>query len=283
MNYVYASPIINTERGNLDIMRPNKFFTATIQEVFKKKKVATINELKGVLGANEKTVFRKLKELSYRTSYTHSGQFYTLSKMASFDSSGLWTYKSIKFSKYGTLLKTANIFVDNAEKGYTARELGNILNVEVKKTLLELFKKDLIDREKISGYYIYCSRNTSIRRKQIRYRKSEEKRMPYKFILPKPKILANELKAAIIIFFSILNEKQRRLYAGLESMKIGQGGDSIISEMLNINDKTVRRGKNELLGQTIDNETIRNSGGGRKEILKKNASTLEKNRSINGI
>ena len=86
----------------------------------------------------------------------------------------------------------------------------------------------------------------------------------------KPDILMNELKAAIIIFFSILNEKQRRLYAGLESLKIGRGGDKIISDLLGINIKTVNKGKKELLGDTIKIDTIRDSGGGRKKTQKKN-------------
>ncbi|MBT4092082.1 MAG: hypothetical protein HOE30_26640, partial [Deltaproteobacteria bacterium] len=34
-----------------------------------------------------------------------------------------------------------------------------------------------------------------------------------------PDILLNELKAALIIFYSSLNEKQRRLYAGFECLK----------------------------------------------------------------
>jgi hypothetical protein len=37
----------------------------------------------------------------------------------------------------------------------------------------------------------------------------------------------DELKAAILLFYSLLDEQQRRLFAGLESIKLGQGGDSI--------------------------------------------------------
>jgi hypothetical protein len=36
-------------------------------------------------------------------------------------------------------------------------------------------------------------------------------------------VLAHELKAAIILFFSLLDERQRRFFAGLESLKIGLG------------------------------------------------------------
>jgi hypothetical protein len=37
------------------------------------------------------TVFRKLKELGYRTSYSHRGRFYTLDRIARFDRQGLWS------------------------------------------------------------------------------------------------------------------------------------------------------------------------------------------------
>ncbi|GAH03432.1 unnamed protein product [marine sediment metagenome] len=78
----------------------------------------------------------------------------------------------------------------------------------------------------------------------------------------------NELKAVIIIFFSLLNEKQKRLYAGLESIKIGRKGDKIISGLLGLNIKTVSRGRHELLSDTSLVDTIRAKGGGRKTIKK---------------
>ena len=85
----------------------------------------------------------------------------------------------------------------------------------------------------------------------------------------KPAILMNELKAALIIFFSTLDEKQRRLYAGYESLKIGHGGDKRIAELLDLDQKTVARGRQELLGGKVNVDRIRKSGGGRKQIKKK--------------
>ena len=82
-------------------------------------------------------------------------------------------------------------------------------------------------------------------------------------------ILMNELKASLIIFFSMLDEKQRRLYAGLESLKVGHGGDKYISEVFDINEKTVSRGRKELLEQKVEVDTIGKKGGGRKEIKNK--------------
>ena len=38
--------------------------------------------------------------------------------------------------------------------------------------------------------------------------------------------MPDQLRAAIVLFASLLDERQRRLYAGLESLKCGWGGDA---------------------------------------------------------
>ena len=77
--------------------------------------VATINELKEVLGTDtDLTVFRKLKELSYYSSYSHRGRYYTLDEIARFDDLGLWSYNSVRFSKHGTLKDTIEILVETS-------------------------------------------------------------------------------------------------------------------------------------------------------------------------
>ena len=70
------------------------------------------------------------------------------------------------------------------------------------------------------------------------------------------------------MFYSILNEKQRRLYAGLESLRVGHGGDRLISELLALNEKTVSKGRKELLEREVVIDSIRRKGGGRKTIKK---------------
>ena len=85
----------------------------------------------------------------------------------------------------------------------------------------------------------------------------------------RPEILMNELNAALIMFFSTLNEKQRRFYAGFESLKVGYGGDKQIAELLNIDRRTVAKGRIELLNDEVDLDTIREAGGVRKHIKKK--------------
>jgi len=82
-------------------------------------------------------------------------------------------------------------------------------------------------------------------------------------------VLPEELKAAIVLFYSLLDEKQRRLYAGLEALKIGHGGDRQIAELLGLDPSTVARGRRELLARDVESERIRRRGGGRRPVVKK--------------
>ncbi len=73
----------------------------------------------------------------------------------------------------------------------------------------------------------------------------------------------------ISLFFDTLNERQRRLYAGLESARLGHGGDAQMAHALQLDPATVSRGRHELLSGEVIKERIRKPGGGRKRIEKK--------------
>src|SRR5262249_56187531 len=81
---------------------------------------------------------------------------------------------------------------------------------------------------------------------------------------------AKEVKAAILLFYSLLDEQQRRLYAGLESLQLGRGGDRQLADFLDLDPHTVARGRQQLLAQDVQVDRIRRRGGGRKRV-KKNA------------
>lgn len=78
-----------------------------------------------------------------------------------------------------------------------------------------------------------------------------------------------ELKASILLFYSLLDEQQRRLYAGLESLKLGRGGDRSLAEFLQLDPHTVARGRQQLLAQDVEVDRARRTGGGRKRVEKK--------------
>ena len=56
-------------------------------------------ELKRALGTHaDMTVFRKLRQLSYHSSYSHRGKYYTTDETARFDQLGLWSFRAVWFS-----------------------------------------------------------------------------------------------------------------------------------------------------------------------------------------
>ena len=233
-----------------------------------KRKMAVLEELKKLLKTQSRTtVFRKLKKLDYISSCSHKGKYYSLDAIAKYNDYGVWQHKSVTFSKYGTVKKTLEFLIEKSLKGYAASELYLILEIKVEDVLLELLKSKRVVRKRMSGKYVYYSKNPNQSKKQELTRK-DKLQLPDKEKMNSD-ILMNELKAALIIFFSTLNEKQRRLYAGFESLKVGRCGDEIIAKLLNINIKTVSRGRKELLCQKVNVDTIREQGGGRKQIKKK--------------
>jgi predicted transcriptional regulator len=68
---------------------------------------------------------------------------------------------------------------------------------------------------------------------------------------------------------ALLDERQRRLFAGLLARANGHGGIVKIAEITGLSRTTIRRGIAELSeGSTLDAERIRQRGGGRKSVEK---------------
>ena len=252
------------------IMRPERYRARDLIGLFKECKIATLPELKHALGTQaDITVFRKLAELSYRTSYSHRGRYYTLDRIPVYDRMGLWSFGSVCFSTHGTLLSTAAALVAESERGFFVPELDSVLHVEVKGALLKLVSQERMAREKFSGRYLYCSRDTAKRKQQLMARRVWESEPRLGAPLIEADTMPDELKAAIVLFYSLLDEKQRRLYAGLESLKMGHGGDRGIADLIGLDVGTVARGRQELLAHDVELERIRRVGGGRKPLEKK--------------
>ena len=175
-------------------------YDAQVIEVFlRRQKIATIEDLKKVLGTDVRvTVFRKLQELSYRTSYSHRGKFYTLDEVAEFNTMGLWSYRSVWFSQFGNLLETIVELVGSSKVGYQADELEATVHVTVNQPLITLINRKLLVREKISGLYVYLSPDSEIRKRQLLERKNNRKPS---LLMPAEEAMPDELKAAILLFF----------------------------------------------------------------------------------
>jgi len=80
-------------------MNIQKYQSKDIEQFLIRQKISTLKEIKAALGTDvDMTVFRKLKQLSYRSSYSHGGRYYTLDKIAKFDDNGLWCHLCDCFS-----------------------------------------------------------------------------------------------------------------------------------------------------------------------------------------
>lgn len=223
-----------------------------------------MDEFMAALGTHARiTVARKLSELWYQTSYSHSGRYYALKSNCEFNEIGLWSCRKAWFSIYETLLETARAFVDKSDAGYSNGELDKMLHVQTRPTLIQLHKKGILTREKFGGVYVYLSANEQSKRRQSVIRSEDATGSVDEHLL------AHELKAAIVLFFSLLDERQRRVFAGLESLKMGKGGDASVARILGIDSHTVARGRIELQERDVDIDRIRQKGGGRHTIKKK--------------
>src|SRR5713101_2226047 len=267
---------------NYNTMRLPFFSPEPLLRLLRAKKIATLPELQSALGSDVPlTVFRKLKELGYRTSYSHRGRFYTLDRIARFDEPGLWSHDSVWFSRYGTLVDTAEAFVNSSPSGYFVAELEQALHISVQDPLLHLVGQQRITRELVSGLYLYCSADAATRLRQLRARRAPPSAPSISDSVAAAESVSDELKAAIILFYSLLDEQQRRLYAGLEALKLGHGGDHQLAEFLGLNPHTIARGRQQLLEQGVEFDRVRKAGGGRKP-LEKNATVSPYHRTAVG-
>ena len=236
-------------RRNSNTMRKESFHADLLGHFFRARKIATMAQLKEALGTQvDLTVFRKLKKLGYRTSYSHRSRYYTLNGIPQFGDSGLWSYHSVWFSRFGTLVDTAEVFVTGSESGYFAEELNHVLQVETKAALLTLYRRGRVSREGVARRYLYCSPDPEVQQHQVEVRRQLECRPGMGRSVISGEVVPDELRARIILYFSLLDEKQRRLYAGLESLKLGPGGDRRVGQFLQIDPHTVARGREQLLG-----------------------------------
>ena len=191
-----------------------------LRQLFRVNSILTLDELKSALGTQvAMTVFRKLRPLGYLSSYSHRGKYYTLNEIARFDQLGLWSHHHVRFSRHRTLINTCAVLVADSEAGYTADELDHLLHVQVKDPLRKLALQGRIRRSKVGPRWVHFSADSKRYQAQLRARHIGESASSATSVSSVGAVVPDELHAAIILFYSLLDERQRRLYAALESLK----------------------------------------------------------------
>jgi len=142
-----------------------------VENIFRKRRVITISDLFEVIGSSSRmTVFRRLRNIDYVSSYTHAGRYYTLYDIARFDEDGIWFYDDIGFSQNGSLKNTVTCMVHNSTAGKFHSELERQLRVRVHNVLLDLVKSKQTDRIKFQGQFLYLSTDKARCTKQVEKR-----------------------------------------------------------------------------------------------------------------
>jgi hypothetical protein len=129
-----------------------------LRALFKKKRVVMLPEIYALLSTTSRmSVFRRLRELDYLSSFSHVGRYYTLPGVANFDPQGLWFFEDVGFSRFGNLKETLIELVEQSIAGRTHEELEKQLRLRVHNTLLDLVRSGRIAREMFEGVFLYHS------------------------------------------------------------------------------------------------------------------------------
>ena len=238
-------------------MNTVRFPTDRLVSLLHEQKIATMPQLKQALGSGVTfTVLRKLSPLGYRSSYSHGGAYYTLDSIAQYDALGLWSYGDVHFARHGTLLNTAAVLVTQSPAGYRVPELEAVVEVAAKDALRHLVEAGRLHRREWEGRYLYCAVDRTRRQEQWAARQAQHQ-------------AGDDLQAAKALFYSLLDEQQRRLYAGLESLQWGHGGQQRMAQVYGLDVDTVARGQRELISGQVLRGRVRQPGGGRPAVEKK--------------
>jgi len=251
-------------------MKKERYHSNDSKRLILTNKMTSVVAMKEVLDTKvDATIFRMLRTLHYLRSYSHRGKYYTIPEIARFDEKGLWSCRDVHFSKQGSLLNAIAHHVDCSVAGYFEYEIESLLHVTVRAAVLKLLKENRISRHKVSGRYLYCSprmrkcnRQSNDRKKYLIIEDSTLEPMS-------SEMMFQEGKTLVELFLSLLDEKQQRLFAGLESIKLGYGGDKKIAHLFGMNMHTVAKGRKELRRGEIETDRVRRVGGGRKFLEKK--------------
>lgn len=148
--------------------------TRVIEKV-RRQKIVTIGQLVEWLKCSVVTARRRLKKWQTYTSINKNGRYYTLPQIPVFDENGLWKYRTVLFSKHGNLKQTIIGLITASEKGLSAVEIAEFVDLVANSSFLSRFKSvPGVRREKHQGRFIYLSDHPETYRRQMQARTSRQ-------------------------------------------------------------------------------------------------------------
>ena len=166
-----------------------------ILEKFRRQKIITIAQLVQWLKCSMITARRRLKNWQSYTSINKNGRYYTLPQIPVFDENGLWKYRTVLFSKHGNLKQTIVVLITESEKGLSAVEIAELVDLVPNSSFLSRIKSTAgIKREKHQGRFIYLSDHPQIYSRQKQTRASRQRAVGFLSDSEAVKILVELIK-----------------------------------------------------------------------------------------
>ncbi len=150
-------------------MHLTKTESAIVKEL-RRSRVATMKSLREQFQVSHMTVVRALRKEGYFSSYNFNSAYYTLRETPQFDEHGLWAYRKVRFSQFGSLPETIVQLVNDAPAGMTVNELQQRLDTQVANLLGRLCGEDRIARIRQGRCAVYLAIDGPCQERQIEQR-----------------------------------------------------------------------------------------------------------------
>jgi hypothetical protein len=166
-------------------MRPVQYSADSILDPFYQHKILTREEHRELCGCSAMTAWRVLRQHGYLSSYNANARYYTLIDIPEFDDQGIWSYRGIRFSKFGSLNSTMVELITRSSQGKTAREIEAELGItNARTTLIKLHKEGKVSRTKVKGIFVYLAVDPERGERQRRLREAAMERIFARSDLP---------------------------------------------------------------------------------------------------
>jgi hypothetical protein len=140
------------------------------RKAFRQRKIMMLGEVAALIRSSIHTARRRLKAWRAGHSYNHNSRYYTLPEVPEFDANGLWRWRGVFFSQYGSLKQTVIGLVHRSAAGLDFSELRSLVGLDPRSFLSAFAGDPHLRREKTQGRFIYYAADAAIYSAQREHR-----------------------------------------------------------------------------------------------------------------
>lgn len=140
--------------------------TEAARQAFRRRKIMTLGEVADLVHSSIHTARRRLKAWQAHNSYNHNGRYYALPDVPEFDDNGLWRWRGVFFSRFGSLKQTLIELVHRSQTGLDAGEMRTLLGLNPRSFLSAFAGHPQLNREKTQGRFVYYDSDPAVHSRQ---------------------------------------------------------------------------------------------------------------------